>query len=110
MRSSLAVFDLNNRKSGVNRHQRFCQFPKNSEMFRVGWVLFITPFHYTMHISELKYAPKLGKFPSFLEINKTPGAYSLQIYNYLSHKQRETNAFQLRVRHNTEGPPFSDWQ
>ena len=28
MRSSRAVFDLNNRKSWVNRHLRFCQFPK----------------------------------------------------------------------------------
>ena len=37
MSSSRAVFDLNNRKYGVNRHMRFCQFPKNSEMCRV-WV------------------------------------------------------------------------
>ena len=37
MPSSYTVFDLNNRKSGVNRHLRFCQFPQNSEMRRV-WV------------------------------------------------------------------------
>ena len=41
MRSFRAVFDLNNRQSGVNRHLRFCQFPKNSEMFRV-WVRILT--------------------------------------------------------------------
>ena len=42
MRSSLAVFDLIHRKSGVNKHHlRFCQFEKNSEMCRV-WVRILT--------------------------------------------------------------------
>ena len=47
------------------------------------WVRII---HLTMaptpHISELKYAPTHGTFPSFLEIYKIEGAYSLQIYDY----------------------------
>ena len=45
-----------------------------------------------------------------MEIDKTSGAYSLQIYDYLSQIQRETKAFLLIVRHNTEGPPISEWQ
>ena len=57
MRSSRSVFGLHNRKSGVNRHLRFCQFSKNSEVCRVGYVSFIKPWHHTLHISELKYAP-----------------------------------------------------
>ena len=74
MRSSRAVFDLNNRKSGVNRHLRYCQFPKNSEVSRVGCVLFIKPWHHTLHLSLLKYAPTHGAFSIFLEIDKTAGA------------------------------------
>ena len=35
MRSSRDVFDLNNHKSGVNGHLRFCQFPK-----KVGSVMY----------------------------------------------------------------------
>ena len=110
MRSSRAVFDLNYRKSEVNRHLRFCQFPKNSEVCRVVCVLFIKPWHHTLHISRLKYALTHGTFMSFLWIDKTAGPYSLQIYDNLSQIQRETNAFLLIVRHNTEGAPFSDWQ
>ena len=52
-------------------------------MYRV-WVRII---HLTMaptwHISELKYAPTHGTFPSFLEMDKTAGAYALQIYDQL---------------------------
>ena len=48
--------------------------------------------------------------PSFLEVYKTAGTYSLHIDDNLSQIQRETNAFLLIVRHNTEGPPFADWQ
>ena len=107
---SRAAFDLNNRKSGVNRHMRFCQFPKNSEVCRVGFVLFIKPWYHTLHISELKYAPTHGTFPSFLEIDTTAGAYSLQICDYLSQIQRETKSFLQIVRHNTEGPKIPDWQ
>ena len=59
---------------------------------------------------RVKIRTHTGTFPSFLEIDETAGAYSLQIYDYLSQIQRETNAFLLIVRHNTEGPPFSDWQ
>ena len=81
---SSAVFDSNIRKSGVNRHLRFCQFPENSEVCRVGSVLFIKSWHHTLHISELKYALTHGTFPSFLEIDKTAGAYSLQVWDYLS--------------------------
>ena len=76
----------------------------------VGSVLFIKQCDHTLHISELKYVPTHGTFPSFLVVDKTAGAYSLQIYDYLSQIQRETNAFLLLVRHNTEGPPFSDWR
>ena len=84
---------------------------ENSEVCRVGCVLFIKPWHHTPHISELKYLRTThGTFPRFLEIDKTAGAYSLQIYDYLSQIQRETNAFLLIVRHNIEGPPFSGWQ
>ena len=79
-------------------------------MCRVGCVLFIKPWHHTLHISELKYAPTHGTFTSFLEIDKTAGAYSLQIYDYLSQIQRETSTFLQIARHNTEGLPFSDWQ
>ena len=64
----------------------------------------------TRHSSELKYAPTHGTFPSFLEMNKTAGAYSLQIYDYLNQIQRETKAFLQIVRHNTDGQPLSDWQ
>ena len=110
MPSSRTVFDLNNRKSGVNGHLRFCQFPKNSEVCRVGCVLFIKPWHHTLHISELKYAPTHGTFPSiFWKLTKLQ-VLSLQICFYLSQKQCETKAFPLIVRHNTEGPPFSDCQ
>ena len=70
MPSSRAEFDLNNRKSGVNRHLRFCQFPKNSEVCLIGCVLFIKPWHHTLHISELKYAPTHGTFPSFWKLTK----------------------------------------
>ena len=77
-------------------------------MCRVRGLLFI--LHHTLHISELKYAPTHGTFPSFLEIDKSAGAYSLQICDYLSQTQCETNSFLLIVRCNTEGPPFSDWK
>ena len=79
-------------------------------MCRVGHVLFIRPWYHTLHISELKYAPAHGTFPSFWEIDKTECAYSFQICDFLSQIQRETKAFLLIVRHNTEGPPFSDCQ
>ena len=88
MPSSRAVFDLNNRKYGVNRHLLFCQLPKTSEMYRVWCVLFIKPWHHTLRILELKYAPTHCAFPSFWEIDKTAGAYSLEIYDYLSQIQR----------------------
>ena len=97
--SSLAVFDLNNLKSGVNRHLRFCQFLKNPEMCR-AWVRILKWIIPTQH----------GTLPSFLEIDKTAGAYSLQIWDYLSQIQRETKAFLLIARHNTEGQQFSDCQ
>ena len=51
-----------------------------------------------------------GTFPSFLEMNKTAGSNSLQICVNLSQIHRETKAFSLKVSHNTEGPPISDWQ
>ena len=85
---SLAVFNLNNHKSGVNRKLQFWKFLKNSKVLRVGWVLFIKPWHHTLHIEKLKFAPTHGTFPSFLVIDKTAGAYSLQIYDYLSQIQR----------------------
>ena len=64
----------------------------------------------TRHISELKYAPTHGTFPSFLEMDTTAGAYSLQIYDNLRQIQSETKSFRLMVRHNTEGTSISDWQ
>ena len=110
MSSSRAVFDLNNRKSGVNRHLRFCQFPKklenvpcvgayfNFEMCRVWCPCLMNNTHPTRRTSEF-----FGNW-------QNRRSYSLQIYDYLSQIQRETKAFLLIVRHNTEGPPFSDWQ
>ena len=105
-----AVFGLNNRKFGVNWHLRFCPFQKKSEICGV-WVriIHLTEAH-TRHISELKFAPTHGTFSSFFGMDKTAGAYSLQICDYLSQIQRETKAFLLIVRHNTKGPPISDWQ
>ena len=111
MPSSRAVFDLlNSRKFGVNRHLRFFPFSKNSNVPYVGayfnpevcrvWVPWFNEYYAATH----------GTFPSFLEIDKTTGAYSLQIYAYLSPIQSETKAFLLIVRHSTEGPPISDWQ
>ena len=79
-------------------------------MCRVGCVLFIKPGHHTLHISELKYAPNTAHFQVFLEIYKTTGTYSLHIDDNLSQIQRETNAFLLLATHNTEIPPFADWQ
>ena len=64
----------------------------------------------TRHISELKYAPTHGTFSGFLKMDKTAGAYSLQIWDYLSQIQRETKAFLLIVRHNSVGPPILEWQ
>ena len=60
-------------------------------------------------MGENKHPPAHGIFPSFLEMDKTSGAYSLQIYDYLSQIQRETKAFLLIVRHTTEGPQIYDW-
>ena len=48
--------------------------------------------------------PTHGTFPSFLEMDKTAGAYLLQFYDYLIQIQRETKAFLLIARHKTEGP------
>ena len=53
-------------------------------------------------------APTHGTFPRFLEMEKTAGLYSLQIYDYLSQIQRETMVFLLIVMHNTEGPPIGN--
>ena len=61
----------------------------------------------TRYISELKYAPTHDTFPSFfLKIDKTPGAYSLQIYDYLSQTQRETKAFLQIARHTLKDHQF----
>ena len=85
-------------------------FQKNSEMCRV-WVRII---HLTMpptrHISASNYARTHGTFTHYFETDITAGNYSLQIYDYLSQIQRETKAFLLISRHNTKGPPISDWQ
>ena len=78
------------------------------------WRVWVRIIHLTMaptrHISELKYPPTLRTFPSFLKMDKTAGAYSLKMYDYLSQIQHETKAFLPIVGHNTEGPPISDWQ
>ena len=75
-RTSRAVFGLNNRKSGVNMHLRFYPFKKNSEMCRV-W----------MNIIHLTMAPTRHISDFFFEMDKTTGAYSLQIYHHLSQIQ-----------------------
>ena len=109
MTSSRAVFDLNNCKSGVNRHLGFVNFQKlgnvpfmgayfNSEICSVWCHGLMNSTQPTRHTSE------------FFGNDKTAGAYSLQICDYLRQIQLETKAFLLIVRHNTEGPPFSDWQ
>ena len=75
-------------------------------------------FQYKIYISCImscgnklvsKYAPTNGSFPFFLEMNKTVRTHS-RFTIILSQIQRETKAFLLIVRHNTEGPPISDWQ
>ena len=53
---------------------------------------------HTRHISDF-----------FFEMDKTADAYSLAIYDYLSQIHSKTKAFLIIVRHNTEGPPISDW-
>ena len=80
-------------------HLRFYQFPKNAEVCRVGYVLFIKPWHHTLHISELKYANTYGTFPSFLEIDKTAGAYSLQIWDYLTTARGECISANSQIAH-----------
>ena len=78
MPSFHTVVSLNNRESGVNRHLRFYPFPK-----KLGNVACVGAY-----------------FNS--EMDKTAGAYSLQIYDYLSQIQRyRAKAFLLIVRHNT---------
>ena len=79
-------------------------------MPRVGAYYSFNHGTHTRHISKLKHAPTHGTFPSFLEMDKTACAYSLKIYDYLSKIQRETKAFLIIFRDNTEGPPLSDWQ
>ena len=58
--------NVNNRDS----YLRFYKFPKNSEVCRVGCVLFIKPGHHTLHISELKYAPNTADFQVFWKFIK----------------------------------------
>ena len=99
MPSSRAVFDLYNRKSGVNRHLRFCQFRKNSKMCRL-WVSILT-LKYAVSGAMIKWIIRTqhGTLPSVLEIDKTAGANSLQIFDYLNQIQRETNSFLIIARH-----------
>ena len=78
-------------------------------MCRVGMRIIHLTMAPTRHISVLKYAPTHGTFPSFLEMDKTAGAYSLPMCDYSSQIQRKIKAFLLIVRHNSEGPPTSDW-
>ena len=49
------------------------------------------------------YAPTHGIFPSFLQMDKTAGAYSLQYSNSLT-KEHPSSL----VRHSTKGPPTSN--
>ena len=53
--SSCAVFSLNDRKSGVNRHLLFYPFQKKSEMCCVYVRIIHTTMAPTRHISQLKY-------------------------------------------------------
>ena len=77
----------------------FCQFPK--KLWNVPCVGAFYSFNHGTHTAY---------FRVFLEMDKTAGAHSIQIYDYLSQIQRKTKAFLLIVGHNTEGPPISDWQ
>ena len=43
----------------------------------------------TRHISELKYVPTLDTFPSFLEMHKTAGDYSLQLRLFKKNTARD---------------------
>ena len=61
-----------------------------------------------VRIIHLTMAPTHGSFLSFLEMDKTAEAHSLQIYDYLSQIHSETNAFLLIVKHNTKRPHRSD--
>ena len=111
MRSSRAAFDLNNCKSGVNLELKSCGFVSfqktqkcavcayfNSEICSVWCHRWMDNTHPTRHTSE------------FFENWQNRRAYSLKIYDYLSQIQREPDTFLLIVRHNTEWPPFFDWQ
>ena len=68
--------------TGVNMHLWFFPYPKNSEMSRM-WV---------PGLNE-QYAPTHGTVQSFLEMEKTADAYSLQIYDYLSQIQPRRRHF-----------------
>ena len=69
----------------MNRHLRFILFQKTRVCVGVYCVYClcgcVNDGTHTQHISELKYAPTHGTFPSFLEIEKTAGANWLQSYD-----------------------------
>ena len=110
MHSSRAAFDLNNYKSGVNRHLQFCQFPKKSECAVCELRILTSEICSVWCHGLMNNTRPIQLTSEFFGKWQTACAYSLQIYDYLSQKQRETQAFLLIVTHNTEGPPFSDWQ
>ena len=82
--SSWAVFDLNNRKSGVNRHLRFLSISKKTRKCAVLGAYYSLN-HGTTHCIY-------------------QNAYSLQIYDYLS-QGISANSQSLHWR-----TAFSDWQ
>ena len=69
-------------------------------------------FNHGTHTSHfrVKIRTHTRRISEFFEMVKTAGAYSLQIPDHLNQIQRKTKTFRLIVRHNTEGPPITDWQ
>ena len=64
-------------------HLRFFPFSKSSEMWHV-WMRILTHKMCRVWVPWFnEYAPTHGKFLSFLKIDQTAGAFSLQIYDYL---------------------------
>ena len=65
----------------------------------------IYSFDHGIHTAHfrVKIRAHTRRISEFLEMDKILGAYSIQIYDYLSQIQLDTKAFLLIVRHDTEG-------
>ena len=84
-------WNLNNRKSGANKFTP-AVLSISKKLGTVHVLVLILILKYAVCGAMVKWIIRTqqGTFPSFLEIDKTAGAYSLQIYDYLSQIQRET--------------------